>query len=199
MSKERILLEFNEQRYNELLEHQVKAENAFAELKEYCEETLQIEITDFASFFADPVRYCIDAYWDKYGAQFGNAPVKKEKAIELTDWSQSRTEDLFRAAKLAFSYVGPQRFKILAQEIEFNIDPEEQKTYVREEDRELYELTSEFIEVANKMEAAGGKVAWYLARYYPSLAVDGEKLIHSKSYFKSSGKFRSRGLSFIAG
>ncbi|SHG34737.1 hypothetical protein SAMN05444483_10987 [Salegentibacter echinorum] len=195
MSKKRILLEFREQDYNDLVQRQEKAESTFKELVNYCEQTLEIEIEDFNSFNESPKQYCIDAYWKKYGLQFGNAPVKKEKAMNLTGWSDSKFDSLLHSAKIALSGVGAPNLTILPNELKFKIDREEFKTYLREEDEEMYNLTAEFIDMANKMEQAGGKAAWYLARYYPSLAVDGENnLTHSKYYFKETAEQRKRSM-----
>ncbi|MEO2061933.1 MAG: hypothetical protein ABGW97_03035 [Christiangramia sp.] len=192
MSTERILLEFNEQAYNDLVARKEKADLAFNALIGYCEETLEIEIGNFSDFYANPKEYCIDAYWKKYGGQFGNAPVKKEKAMDLTGWSNSEFQSLFKDAQTKLNVgVGVNRFSIHADRIVYRIDPEDFKKYLREEDQALYDLTTEFIEMANKMEKAGGKVAWYLARYYPTLAEDKGKLVHSKWYFTSSEKIRN--------
>ncbi len=186
---ERILLEYNEEAFNSLVERQEIAESALQELVNYCQDTLQIEITDLKAFFNNPKKYCVDAYWDKYGKQFEGSPVQKDKLLNLTSWNENRADELIQNAKRRVNTVSGS-YEITEEEIRFKRDPESFKTYLKEEDKELYELAREFIEVAQKMEAKGGKPAWYLARYYSILSVDGDKLIPSKSYFQSSERVR---------
>jgi len=191
MNTEKILLEFNEKGYNDLINNQKNANSAINALVGYCEETLEIEVKNLRNFFSNPKQYCINAYWEKYGAQFGNAPVKKEKAFKLTRWNDSSFEPLCKKTRIAFDQLAAHQYKVNDKEVLFENDPEAFKKYLAEEDREIYDLSLQFIDLANKMQERGGKVAWYLARYYPTLAVDGEKLIPSKMYFTSNDKTRN--------
>lgn len=194
MSNEKMLLEFNEEGFNDLVERKEKAKLYFDALAGYCEETLSIKIKNFSEFYSNPKEYCVKAYWEKYGSQFGNAPVKKEKAMQLTEWSDSEFQMLLQNAIKGMGRFGSNRCDFQADRINFKVDPEDFKIYLRKEDEDLYKQTAEFIDMANKMEQAGGKAAWYLARYYPSIAVKGNSLVHSKSYFKETPEQRKRNM-----
>lgn len=190
-TKDRILLAFDEKGFNDVTKRQEIASASLHPLVGYCEETLEIKVKDLEAFFRDPRNYSINEYWEKYGSQFKDAAVKKEKVITLTGWDETTFENLHKNVRIAFDSLSPNQYKFEENELVFDNDAESFKTYLREEDEELYNLTTEFIAVANKMEQQGGKPAWYLARFYGSLAADGEKLIHSSWYFKASEKIRN--------
>ena len=76
MSK-KILLEYNEKAFNDLVKRQDAAAETVKPLVKYCQDTLQIEVTDLKSFFANPKKYCIDAYWEKHGQQFGECQSRR--------------------------------------------------------------------------------------------------------------------------
>lgn len=188
--QEKVLLEFNEQAYKELVSKQEAVKGSINSLVNYCEETLKIEVTNLKEFLSNPKEYTLNRYWEKYSTQFGDAPIKKEKALQLTDWEDSIFEaHKDRALKPLRHQDGKYYFE--ANEIKFNTDPEDFKVYLKEEDREDYENTLKFIEAANKMEEMGGKPAWYLARYYKFLSEENSKLIPSVWYFKSSKSVRN--------
>jgi hypothetical protein len=191
MSNQKILLEFNEKAFKELVQNQEKAKAALQSLVEYCEETLQIKIEDLKAFYQNPKQYCIDQYWKKYGLQYGNAPIQKEKAIEMTAWNNSAFESHYKAAKVAFNFLAPHQYEIGKSEVTFTADEEDFKKYVREEDVPIYEKLSEFIQLAKEIQEIGGKPAWTLANMHPGLASPaGQDLVHSKHYFTSSPKIR---------
>lgn len=189
-TQEKVLLEFDEQAYKELVSRQENVKNSITSLVNYCEETSKIEVADLKQFLSKPKEYVLDRYWEKYSNQFGDAPIKKEKALQLTDWEDSTFEaHKDRALKPLRHQAGKYYFD--GNEIKFNADPEDFKVYLKDEDREDYENTLKFIEAANKMEEMGGKPAWYLARYYKFLAEDKGKLIPSVWYFKSNASIRN--------
>lgn len=193
MSK-RILLEFKEKSFNELIEKQDGAQKAVTDLVQYCESTLQIEVSNLKTFMENPAQYCIDAYWEKYGEQYKNSPVQKHKLLTLTAWNESQSRDLIENANKALRIVRNDRYEITENSIDFKRDPEDFKTYVRDEDVELYEELSRFIEMAKELEKKGGKPAWTLSRFHPGLASPNNVLIHSKSFFSASVKDRNRPL-----
>lgn len=200
MSNERILLEFNEKAFNELVENQANAKTALHSLVGYCEETLKIKIEDLKAFYQNPKQYCIDQYWKKYGLQYGDAPIQKEKAIEMTAWSDVAFEAHHKAAKVAFNFLAPHQYEIGKDEVSFNANEEDFKKYVREEDREVYNLTLEFIAIAEKMKAIGGTDPLNLVKYYPTIGVinngkngkviPGNTIVPSRMYFTNSGRMR---------
>ena len=195
-NKERILLNFNEKAFNDVAKHQENAGASLPPLVDYCEETLQIKVKDLGAFFRDPRTYSINEYWEKYGSQFKDAAVKKEKVIALTGWEESTFENLYKNVRAAFGYLSGAQYELQENEVIFPNDPENFKVYLREEDQELYDLNMEFIKVAEKMEAIGGKPAWYLARFYNTLGVDGEKLILSKMFFQGDPKHRNNSIGY---
>ena len=194
MSK-KILLENREDQYKDLLKRQEAAAASLEPLISYCKETLQIEIPNLNLFLRDPKKYCIDAYWEKYGEQFKNSPVQKDKLLTLTAWDDAKAGGLIQQVKNGFAAVGSRNYEIGAEEVKFKADPEEFKSYVREEDEELYFKLSDFIEKAKDLERPGGKPAWTLAQFHPGLASSpGHELIHNKDYFLMSEKNRNVGL-----
>jgi len=188
--KKRILLNYNEKAYNELIINQEKAGKEVHDLVGYCEETLEIEIKDLKALMKDPKNYCLSAYWDKYGSQFGSAPVKKEKAFELTGWNDAEADQYFNQARIAVNKLAGHQYEYQGSEITFKEDPDDFKTYLRDEDQEMYDLALEFIEVAKKLEAAGSKPIRNFAQYSDILMIDGETLAPSKIYFTSTGRMR---------
>lgn len=195
MSKKKILLEYNEKAFNELVQKQDAVAGQLAPLINYCQDTLQIEVADLKSFLADPKKYCVEAYWEKYGGQYKNAPVQKEKLLNLTAWSDGIADTHITEARKAFVGIGRANFEITGTEVSFKRDPEDFKVYVSEDDVEMHERITEFIEMAEKLQELGGKPAWTLANFHPALAAPSNELIHSKIYFTSTPEKREKGLS----
>ena len=194
MEKTKILLEYNEKAFQDLIKKQDAAAVSLKALVNYCQETLQIKVTDLKEFFKNPRQYCIDAYWNKYGEQYKNSPVHKEKLLTLTAWNDAKADSYIREAQTSFSFVGKNNYEITATDVTFKRDSEEFKTYVREEDEALYHQLTEFIAMAKEIENKGGKPAWTLHKFHPALAAPVEELIHSKTYFLTSEKHRNVGL-----
>ena len=189
-----ILLNYDEKAHKELLEKQTIAKSALKSLIDYCEETLRIKIANIKSLYADPINYCIDEYWKKYGLQYGDAPIKKEKAIEMTAWNEGVFQQYLSSLKSTLNSLASNQYEIDKNEIKFFSNEEDFKTYVLEEDRETYELTLQFIKIAEEMQKKTGVSVIDLARRYETIAISdqghGDKLIPSNWYFSHSPQFR---------